>query len=1499
MKKRSLFYLVCVFTFWVIVDAGDSFALDKSELAVNDYTYSCWLNGWRKNTNDCSADIFGIETSHYGFTLDIADLNRVGLGLLNNPASYEQALKHKAENLKKIPLAQLMIEIEVEGVRYRAKTCKAGLDKGAKHLASVRLWESGRYVQHYDFQGIDFRNAKGEKLACDATLDVVAWPKSLTFNLDVSPAQSYKNTVMRLGLKSKAGNWNQEVKVEKSWEQDERKSISLTCDISSAGKVSPATITVNTENGQRIPVRFDKSKNCYVASVKRLKRNWRTGYTDIRNYDDFKVTVSGSGSGSTVPFLLDMRPPANITGLCLILCDENRRPTGIPVQLSKNWHHQSMGAYLMAYAMLPAEKSTTYLLRVAYGFYGTLPSASHAQLSLVGYSDKGGNGRWDQLAIGCWGETICFDMDMSLVDVVITDIRMLMARQGINGKKWSWTEAGWGGDWLNIQDAGQKKYFWTDLKTAYLSQGPCLTNVKYEGYYGANREVDFKSQIQTLRTDDYSRSFQKFSYTFTRDVSPQKMWLFKLGRTHYYHTPKVAYGNGEGYLAEKDASNTLKSGHLVVDNVTLTGTDPYWVALPDATFTRNNKPNGYRALVIRDYKVVSGGKTYTNPTISVPVYKANPTNLDIELLPPVGVSQFSKGDRIELDLELITLPREADDYYGPNEAFRKHLTENPTSWKTTYREAIGNDLKVNVSGGKMLQNYPVVVQVEKPEVTVTIKGGIGAVPISFKGLKSNNGYCLYQVVNGKQKPFDQSVHGNDFWQTDYDPAANSYTITYNLPLDELDESTWFFSQEQETPYVIVHLDRGSSGRQGLAPVVIGSDMEVSALAFAVGDIQQALAKQGDKSEVVDFSQLSEKSGQNKIVIGLSDDKALLKRLQAAGGKSLGQLSPEGYALCLTRQGDQFTAWAIGADVTGAMYAGLAVAEAIGHSGLAGIHEADCKPYIAKRGLKINVPLDARTPAYADCGDAAQQNMAVMWELDFWKAHLDQMARCRYNTITMWNAHPFPSMVKVPDYPDVALDDVKIADIDWREWFPKYAGSGGANGVTKEILENLKTIKKISIKEKIAFWREVMQYGQDRGIEFHIITWNIFTWGAEGKYGITPEVDNEVTIDYLRKSVQALFETYPLLAGIGTTAGERMPRLTPDQKENWLWKTYGLGVMDAKKDFPGRKIRFIHRYWMSKIPEITKHFDEFDDDIQFDFSYKYVKARLYAHTDPPFVDKILEGAPADTKWWWNLRNDDIFYFRWGDPDYVREFFNNFPPADQTEGFHMGSDGYVWGREFVSNDPDSPRQLEIDKHWYKFMLWGRLGYDPSLSNDFFKQAILHRFPTERVDVLFDAWARASKIIPAINRFHWHDWDFQWAVEACQGRNGYHAITDKCWKPGGVKVADEIQDHAENVLKQLPGLKNSRTANNAWRETVLDLEAMSYLGLYYAEKIRAADTKDKQPELAVKHLEKAAEHWKRYAEIGKKQYKSQLLSKGGWADWEQGYENALKDISLVKDK
>ena len=43
----------------------------------------------------------------------------------------------------------------------------------------------------------------------------------------------------------------------------------------------------------------------------------------------------------------------------------------------------------------------------------------------------------------------------------------------------------------------------------------------------------------------------------------------------------------------------------------------------------------------------------------------------------------------------------------------------------------------------------------------------------------------------------------------------------------------------------------------------------------------------------------------------------------------------------------------------------------------------------------------------------------------------QLARDRYNFVSLWNLHPFPSMVKVPEYPDVALNDVWRSKIEIR------------------------------------------------------------------------------------------------------------------------------------------------------------------------------------------------------------------------------------------------------------------------------------------------------------------------------------------------------------------------------------------------------------------------------------------------------------------------------------
>ena len=46
----------------------------------------------------------------------------------------------------------------------------------------------------------------------------------------------------------------------------------------------------------------------------------------------------------------------------------------------------------------------------------------------------------------------------------------------------------------------------------------------------------------------------------------------------------------------------------------------------------------------------------------------------------------------------------------------------------------------------------------------------------------------------------------------------------------------------------------------------------------------------------------------------------------------------------------------------------------------------------------------------------------MWEWDFWKQYLDHMALNRYNLLTICSLHPYPSWIRVPDYPEVALEN---------------------------------------------------------------------------------------------------------------------------------------------------------------------------------------------------------------------------------------------------------------------------------------------------------------------------------------------------------------------------------------------------------------------------------------------------------------------------------------------
>jgi hypothetical protein len=96
------------------------------------------------------------------------------------------------------------------------------------------------------------------------------------------------------------------------------------------------------------------------------------------------------------------------------------------------------------------------------------------------------------------------------------------------------------------------------------------------------------------------------------------------------------------------------------------------------------------------------------------------------------------------------------------------------------REATGNFLKVESPVGKLARTFPLqIAATRKGQAACTLAGGIGYLPVTFTGLSDYRGFEL--LVDGQ--PLSQAVHGNDFWQTDYNETSHQWRVTYNIHRD--------------------------------------------------------------------------------------------------------------------------------------------------------------------------------------------------------------------------------------------------------------------------------------------------------------------------------------------------------------------------------------------------------------------------------------------------------------------------------------------------------------------------------------------------------------------------------------------------------------------------------------------------------------------------------------------------------------------------------------------
>ncbi len=652
------------------------------------------------------------------------------------------------------------------------------------------------------------------------------------------------------------------------------------------------------------------------------------------------------------------------------------------------------------------------------------------------------------------------------------------------------------------------------------------------------------------------------------------------------------------------------------------------------------------------------------------------------------------------------------------------------------------------------------------------------------------------------------------------------------------------------------------------------------------------------------------------------------------GLSWNQMTiPESYFIRVVKK-DQSLAVLIGAiDPSGAMYGLLDVAEAIRLQRFEQLENSDHQPRLEVRGIKFNIPLDLRTPSYSDNSDAAQENIPVVWEMNFWKTMLDQMAHHRYNTLTLWNLHPFPSIVKVPEYPQVALSNVLRGQ---RKNFNENFSHTGIDMYRSEFLKDSEIINRLTIDEKIDFWRNVMQHADDRGIKVYWFTWNTFLFGAEGKHGLSRAKVDDNMLRYFRASVRETVKTYPLLAGMGITSGESMKASMGGlSKEAWLYETYGLGIADALKETPDREFRLIHRWHQTETKSILKQWQDYPS--RFELSFKYAIAHMYSIPNPPFINEVLDELGNDLRTWLTVRNDDIYSFRWYDPAYAREFIKQIPPREKVIGYYIGPDGFVWGRDFLTKTPSSSvRETIIEKQWPSFLLWGRLAFDPNITDAHLNLIIASHFGMEDPTQLISAWSKASNVFPLITRTVWGSIDVHWFPEACLSHPKYRGFftvkefIDRTPMPGSgvmsirdwakaslekkpftqttpLQIAEQLGKQAEQSLKILDSLQQQNESTSPELSGLFkDIKMMAYLGDYYHHKLTAAchlatydaTSQPKERDDAVAHLEQALEIWTQYAEQYSLQYQQRTLyNRVGWVDRTALIEDVKNDVTIAR--
>ena len=367
----------------------------------------------------------------------------------------------------------------------------------------------------------------------------------------------------------------------------------------------------------------------------------------------------------------------------------------------------------------------------------------------------------------------------------------------------------------------------------------------------------------------------------------------------------------------------------------------------------------------------------------------------------------------------------------------------------------------------------------------------------------------------------------------------------------------------------------------------------------------------------------------------------------------------------------------GYDASGVIYGAVEVAERLLSRRITNADISEW-PQMAMRGTCIGLQKTTYLPGHSVYEyPYTPENFPWFYDKELWIRYLDMMVENKFNSLYLWNGHPFASLVRLKDYPfAMEVDD--------------------------------ETFKKN--EEMYAF---LTREADRRGIWVIQMFYNIIlSKPFADHYGLKTQDRNRpitpLIADYTHKSIAGFIEKYPNV-GLLVCLGEAMATIEDDVR--WMKETIIPGIKDGlaasgRKDIPP----IVLRSHDTDGPTVLKESLPLYPNIYTMSKYTGESLTTYEPGGPwgETHRQLADAAPLHIDNVHILAN--LEPWRWSSPAFIWKAINAMRTIHHARGIHLYPQASYWDWPYTADKlPNGERLLQIDRDWMWYKAWGRYAWN----------------------------------------------------------------------------------------------------------------------------------------------------------------------------------------------